>query len=95
MNEGLLQDVLKLIKGEGESKNIEGRCEVRENEKTDVDLLDAYSRAVITVVEAVGPAVVSVSADMKSGDGEIENNRDYVCTESTTFPIQAAREVFR
>jgi S1-C subfamily serine protease len=72
MNEGLLQDVLKLIKGEGESKNIEGRCEVRENEKTDVDLLDAYSRAVITVVEAVGPAVVSVSADMKSGDGEIE-----------------------
>jgi hypothetical protein len=25
----------------------------------------------------------------------LENNRDYVCTESTTFPIQAAREVFR
>ena len=72
MNEELLQNVLNLIKGDGESKNTEGRCEVRENEKTDVDLLDAYSRAVITVVDAVGPAVVSVSADMKSSDSEIE-----------------------
>jgi len=25
----------------------------------------------------------------------LENNRDYVCTESTIFPIQAAMEVFR
>ena len=72
MNGDLLQEVLNLIKGEGELKNIEGRCEVREDEKTDVDLLDAYSRAVITVVDAVGPAVVSVSADMKSVDSEIE-----------------------
>ena len=72
MNGELLQDVLNLIKGEGEAKDIEGRCEVREDEKTDVDLLDAYSRAVITVVDAVGPAVVSVSADIKFGDSETE-----------------------
>jgi len=37
-----------------------------------VELLDAYSRAVITVVDAVGPAVVSVSAGMKSWGSETE-----------------------
>ena len=37
-----------------------GRCEVKGN-SSDVELLDAYSRAVITVAETVGPAVVSIT----------------------------------
>ncbi len=36
-------------------------AEVRE----DVELLDAYSRAVISVVDHVGPSVVSVSAGIR------------------------------
>jgi S1-C subfamily serine protease len=35
----------------------------------DGDLLDAYSRAVTSVVEAVGPAVIGVRAGRRSGDG--------------------------
>src|SRR5262249_137096 len=35
----------------------------------DVELLDAYSRAVVSVVEAVGPAVVSVVVERKGSDG--------------------------
>ena len=61
MNEKFMKQTLRLINGE-EVKDTQGRCEVRETEKTDVELLDAYSRAVITVVDAVGPAVVSISA---------------------------------
>jgi S1-C subfamily serine protease len=67
MDEEGLQRAMKLISGEGEEKGAEGRCEVKEEEKPDVELLDAYSRAVITVVDAVGPAVVGVSAGVKSG----------------------------
>ena len=37
------------------------RCEVASVDASDVDLLDAYSKAVTTVVDAVGPAVVSIS----------------------------------
>lgn len=36
-------------------------CEVPSVDASDVDLLDAYSKAVTTVVDAVGPAVVSIS----------------------------------
>lgn len=45
-----------------------GPCEVGAAEKADVELLDAYSRAVITVAEAVGPAVVSISRGTRSKD---------------------------
>jgi S1-C subfamily serine protease len=46
-------------------------CELSEKETSDVDLLDAYSRAVIAVIEAVGPSVVSVSIGRKvRGYGE-------------------------
>jgi S1-C subfamily serine protease len=38
------------------------RCKVPPTETSDVDLLDAYSKAVTTVVDAVGPAIVSISA---------------------------------
>ena len=45
-----------------ERKPEAGRNETRE----DVELLDAYSRAVISVVDRVGPAVVSVSTETRS-----------------------------
>jgi S1-C subfamily serine protease len=35
----------------------------------DVEILDAYSRAVVSVVDAVGPSVVSVSTGRRAGDG--------------------------
>jgi S1-C subfamily serine protease len=44
-------------------------CETHPAETRDSSLLDAYSRAVIEVVEAVGPAVVSLAVD-RNGDGE-------------------------
>jgi S1-C subfamily serine protease len=69
MSEELLQRALRLIKGEEAGKNGEGLCEVKEAGKSDVELLDAYSRAVITVAEAVGPAVVSISVGKDSGGG--------------------------
>ena len=60
-----LQHVLNLIKGEGEPREPLRSCEVSAEGRQDVELLDAYSRAVITVVDAVGPAVVGILA--KSG----------------------------
>ncbi len=39
-------------------------CEVEDGKRRDVDFLDAYSRAVTTVVDAVGPAVVSIAIRM-------------------------------
>lgn len=61
-----IHEALKLIKSEEFDKDIQGRCEVSETEKPDVELLDAYSRAVITVVDAIGPAVVSISVGRQS-----------------------------
>jgi len=47
-----------------------GRCEVGLSGKTDTEVLDAYSRAVTTVVDAVGPAVVSISAGRGEAAGD-------------------------
>jgi S1-C subfamily serine protease len=53
-------DALALIASDA-TENDNCRCEVKAAEASDIELLDAYSRAVTTVVEAVGPAVVSVT----------------------------------
>ncbi len=53
------QRALKLIVGEGCEAAGGGRA-VAPPETSDVELLDAYSRAVIQVVDAVGPAVVGI-----------------------------------
>ncbi len=71
MDENSLQQTLRLIHGEGAGEP-ENRCEMKETDKTDVELLDAYSRAVIAVVDAVGPAVVSISISTASRRGEPE-----------------------
>jgi S1-C subfamily serine protease len=49
-------------KENGRSKNGPGSCQVGPEASSGVELLDAYSQAVITVAEAVGPAVVGIIA---------------------------------
>ncbi len=41
-------------------------CEVNQKNVSDTELLDAYSRAVVAVVDAVGPAIVSISLGKES-----------------------------
>jgi S1-C subfamily serine protease len=62
----------------------------------DAELLDAYSRAVIGVVEAVGPAVVSIATGSRerregSGSGFVIAPDGYVLTNSHV--VQEAREL--
>ncbi len=70
MDEKSLQQTLRLIRGEETGSCPEGRCVIKETDKPDVELLDAYSRAVIAVVDAVGPAVVSISIATESRGSE-------------------------
>jgi S1-C subfamily serine protease len=49
-----------------------GSCRIKSEDTSEVELLDAYSRAVITVVEAVGPAVVGIQVRHKSGSSAPE-----------------------
>ncbi len=53
--------LLRLISDDGPTAG-HGHPEVSMAEVSDIELLDAYSRAVIAVVEAVGPAVIRISA---------------------------------
>ncbi len=66
------QRTIEVINNAAGEQNPPGPCEVGAAEKSDVELLDAYSRAVITVVEAVGPAVVSISTGTRSKNAEPE-----------------------
>ena len=82
-----LQRTLNLIKDEGEGGTLVQRCEVSVEGRQDVELLDAYSRAVITVVDSVGPAVVGISAEPEgqggragSGSGVIIAPDGYILT---------------
>ncbi len=63
-----IQRVLTLINGVDHSQDHPGRCEVHNAETSDVALLDAYSRAVTGVVDAVGPAVVSIKRGKTARD---------------------------
>ncbi len=76
---------LELIKGQEEEPI--NRCEVSVEGRQDVDLLDAYSRAVITVVDSIAPAVVGISATSDgqagrggSGSGVIITPDGYILT---------------
>jgi S1-C subfamily serine protease len=82
-----LQRVLNLIKGEEEVEGPSRSCEVGAEGRQDVELLDAYSRAVITVVDSIGPAVVGISAQPEgkpglagSGSGVIITPDGYILT---------------
>jgi hypothetical protein len=50
----------------------------------DVELLDAYSRAVTGVVDAIGPSVVSISVDKPSDDDDIEKLLTVTYSQTTT-----------
>jgi len=52
---------LAYVQGESLAKSPLQGGKIRQESSSDIDLLDAYSRAVIRVVQTVGPAVVSIS----------------------------------
>jgi S1-C subfamily serine protease len=58
---------LRLIDGQGLKDSSRGPGEIRAEDSPDLELLDAYSRAVIKVVDAVGPAVVGISVNRAAG----------------------------
>ena len=70
--EKCVQQALRLIEGKEFEENIQGRYEISTTETSDVELLDAYSRAVIKVVETVGPAVVSISVGKRGATRELD-----------------------
>jgi len=55
-----MEHLLKLINGADDDPNLAVDPQKGQPDESDLELLDAYSRAVVTVVEAVGPAVVSI-----------------------------------
>lgn len=57
-----LERLLKLINGDTDNFDPRDELDRRPTSDADLDLLDAYSRAVVSVVDSVGPAVVSISA---------------------------------
>jgi S1-C subfamily serine protease len=52
---------LQCIAGKDMGTPRDGSCRIASESASEVELLDAYSRAVITVVDAVGPAVVGIA----------------------------------
>ncbi len=56
-----LEHLLKLIAAESDDSNATDSSEHRPAGDADLELLDAYSRAVVSVVDSVGPAVVSIA----------------------------------
>jgi S1-C subfamily serine protease len=61
---------LQCISAEGNAAIPNGSCRIKSEDTSEVELLDAYSRAVITVVDAVGPAVVGISVK-KAANGNV------------------------
>ena len=71
-----MEKTIKLILGEeahsGNGEELRRPAGIDAIDSSDVELLDAYSRAVITVVESIGPAVVSIHVGGTAGEkGEI------------------------
>lgn len=60
-----VQSSLQWINGMMDDSPDEACCDISASDTQDMELLDAYSRAVIKVADTVGPAVVSVSVGKK------------------------------
>ena len=58
-----LSKTLRFINASHEQMSREFRCEVPPKKTSNVELLNAYSRAVTAVVDAAGPTVVSISSN--------------------------------
>jgi S1-C subfamily serine protease len=69
-----ISNVLTLINGRNRGGRHSGRCEVSPSDAADTELLDAYSRAVTAVVDAVGPAVVNIVVPGIKDAGGMERN---------------------
>ena len=67
-----IQTIMRLINGENVGEIPAERHETDSTEVYDVELLDAYSRAVTTVVDRVGKAVVSISIGKLSRRNDTE-----------------------
>ena len=67
-----MRTLLKLVSGEDGRFDSSDESEKRPVGDRDFELLDAYSRAVVSVVDAVGPAVVSISVGVKQGHETID-----------------------
>jgi len=67
-----LSNALRFINAAHEGASQEFRCAIPPAEASDVELLDAYSSAVTKVVDAVGPAVVSISGRGEQREAEPE-----------------------
>ena len=52
---------LRCIAGENKGTAVNGSCRIAPEAASEVELLDAYSRAVTTVVDTVGPTVVGIA----------------------------------
>ena len=63
-----LEHLLKLINGDIDSSDTPNDSAKRPASDTDLELLDAYSRTVVSVVDSVGPTVVSISGGNNKGN---------------------------
>ena len=69
-----IQRILMQIGASADNLEQDNDHKVHAPENSDTELLDAYSRAVTTVVDAVGPAVVSIAVGKPSQRRGIEQN---------------------
>jgi S1-C subfamily serine protease len=61
------REALQYLAGNTTETSSNGSCRIKNGDATEVELLDSYSRAVTTVVDTVGPAVVMVSRRKSAG----------------------------
>jgi S1-C subfamily serine protease len=61
-----MEPVVTSVEGPNHREVVQESSQISAVDKSDAELLDAYSRAVISVVDAVGPAVVSITAGRRT-----------------------------